>query len=293
MSQVLSTEQRQQYERDGFIVVPDVISTEDVLALRRVTDEFVQRSRAVTEHTEVFDLEPAHTAEMPLLRRIKTPEKWDPIYRRMVTHPAILGALQDLWGPAIRFQTSKLNMKVAGYGSSLEWHQDWAFYPHTNQDLAVVGIMIDDIDEENGALMVIPGSHRGPIQDHSYNGVFVGGIDPTRSSVDFGAAQHVTGKAGSISIHHVRTIHGGAANLSGRDRRYYLLQYRAADAWPLMADAPWDEWREQLLTGDEVWTPRMESLPVRLPLPEPSNQGSIYENQRGLGNKFFADATGS
>ncbi|MBM3670400.1 MAG: phytanoyl-CoA dioxygenase family protein [Actinobacteria bacterium] len=290
MPTVLTDAQVADYERDGFLVIPDAISPEDIAELQAVTSEFVERSRTVTEHTEVFDLEPAHTPEKPLLRRVKTPEKWHPTYARMVRHPKILGALEDLWGTGIRYQTSKLNMKVAGYGSSLEWHQDWAFYPHTNEDLAVVGIMIDDIDEDNGAMMIVPGSHRGPIEDHSYDGIFTGGIDPTKAQADFSKAISVCGKAGSISIHHVRAIHGGPANRSGRDRRYFLLQYTAADAWPLMDKMDWNSWRANLLTGEETWTPRMEALPVRLPLPEPTHGGSIYENQRDLKSRYFEDA---
>ena len=290
MPKVLSEAEVAAYERDGFVVIPDAIAPEDIAELRTVTDEFVERSRSVTEHDDVFDLEADHSAERPLLRRIKTPEKWHPAYARMVRQPVILDALEDLWGTGIRYQTSKLNMKVAGYGSSLEWHQDWAFYPHTNEDLAVVGIMIDDIDEDNGAMMIVPGSHRGPIEDHSYDGVFSGGIDPQQASTDFSKAVSVCGKAGSISIHHVRAIHGGPANRSGRDRRYFLLQYRAADTWPLLEQVDWQAWRANLLTGEETWTPRMEALPVRLPLPEPTHGGSIYENQRDLKSRYFDDS---
>ena len=38
----------------------------------------------------------------------------------------------------------------------MEWHQDWAFYPHSNADVLAVGVMIDDIDTENGPMMVVP-----------------------------------------------------------------------------------------------------------------------------------------
>jgi len=290
MPAVLTDDPIADYESNGFLVIPGAIGAEDIAELRAVTDEFVERSRTVTEHDEVFDLEADHRPDRPLLRRLKTPEKWHPAYARMIRQPVILGALEDLWGTGVRYQTSKLNMKVAGYGSSLEWHQDWAFYPHTNDDLAVVGIMIDDIDEDNGAMMIVPGSHRGPIEDHSYEGIFTGGIDPTRASADFSQAVSVCGKAGSISIHHVRAIHGGPANRSGRDRRYFLLQYRASDTWPLIEHVDWNQWRANLLTGEETWTPRMEPLPVRLPLPEPTHGGSIYENQRDLKSRYFDDA---
>ena len=115
----------------------------------------------------------------------------------MVRHPNILEALKRLWGPSIRFDVSKLNLKAAGYGAPVEWHQDWAFYPHTNDDLAAVGIMIDDVDEENGPLLVIPGSHQGPIFDHHADGVFCGSMDPDRREVDYGQAVALTGPARS------------------------------------------------------------------------------------------------
>ena len=87
----------------------------------------------------------------------------------------------DLWGPDIRFDTAKLNMKSAGFGAPVEWHQDWAFYPHTNDDLAAVGVMFDDMELENGPLMIVPGSHRGPVFDHHADGVFCGAMDPAQT----------------------------------------------------------------------------------------------------------------
>ena len=147
--------------------------------------------------------------------------------------------------------------------------------------------MIDDIDEHNGAMMVIPGSHKGPIYDHHVDGRFCGAIDPTRDGIDFSKAVYCKGKAGSITIHHARAIHGSAPNTSNRSRRFYLMQFRAADAWPLIQTPDWDTWTSQLVSGEETLTPRMTACPVRLPLPVAAHQGSIYENQRELKNKFF------
>ena len=99
------------------------------------------------------------------------------------------------------------------------------------------------------------------------------------------------GKAGSISVHHVRTIHGSAVNTSSKPRRLLLFQYRAADAWPLVATgqpADWTKWNDLLLCGEtDPIVPRVTAVPVRLPLPPAKNQGSIYENQRGLQNAYF------
>jgi len=288
---MISDQDVARYRRDGFIVVPDVMSSQDIADLQRVTDEFVEMSRNATAHTDVFDLEPGHTAAQPRLRRIKTPHLHHPVYARMVRHPKIVAVLQRLWGPNVRFDQSKLNLKAAGFGSPVEWHQDWAFYPHTNDDLAAVGIMIDDFTEDNGSMLVIPGSQTGPIYDHHARGHFVGGIDPATSGIDFSKAVMCTGKAGSITVHHARILHGSSANVSGRPRRYLLHQYRVADAWPLIhPPTAWEPWEALLVSGEDTLEPRMTAVPVRLPYPAAPNQGSIYENQRDLATRFFKDA---
>lgn len=282
------------YREDGFVVVENVLSQDDVADLRRVTDELVEKSRFVREHNDVYDLEPTHSPQEPRVRRIKTPHLQHAVYDRIMRHPNILAVLQKLVSPAIRFDTAKLNMKAAGYGAAVEWHQDWAFYPHTNDDLCAVGVMMDDCEMENGPLLCVPGSHKGPVYDHHSDGVFCGAMDPTKVDVDFSKAVACTGRAGSISVHHVRTIHGSAVNTSSKPRRLLLFQYRAADAWPLVATGQpgdWAKWNGLMLCGEnDPIEPRVTAVPVRLPLPPAMNQGSIYENQRGLQNAYFKPA---
>jgi hypothetical protein len=60
------------------------------------------------------------------VRRIKAPHLHDPEYAQAARHQKIVEVLQDLWG-TVRLDTGKLNMKSAGYGAQIEWHQDWAF----------------------------------------------------------------------------------------------------------------------------------------------------------------------
>jgi hypothetical protein len=239
----------------------------------------------------MFDLEDGHTSAMPRLRRIISPHRWHSVYAALVRHPGIVAVLSELLGPNIRFDQSKLNMKSAGFGSPVEWHQDWAFYPHTNDDLAAVGVMIDDADEDNGPMLVLPGSHLGPIYDHHANGRFCGAIDLVRSNLDVSTAVPCLGRAGTITVHHARLVHGSATNRSNRPRRFLLHQYRASDAWPLLRwPGDWEAWTSLLVSGEETLTPRLASVPVRLPLPPAENQGSIYENQRNVASRFFAGA---
>jgi ectoine hydroxylase-related dioxygenase (phytanoyl-CoA dioxygenase family) len=286
---MLSHRDVETYRRQGFLIIPGVVSTPEIAELRRVTDEFVARARQVSQHNEMFDLENGHSSEAPRLRRIASPHRWHPIYAAMVRHPGIVAVLQALWGPNVRFDQSKLNMKSGGFGSPVEWHQDWAFYPHTNDDLAAVGIMIDDVDMDNGPMLLLPGTHTGPIFDHHANGRFCGAFDIGLTNLDLSKAVPCVGPAGSITIHHARLVHGSAANRSNRPRRFLLHQYRAADAWPLMRPpADWDGWTSLLVSGEETLHPRLAPVPVRLPLPPAANSGSIYENQRELESRYFA-----
>ena len=288
---MLTEAQKAEYDRVGAIVVPDVLSAAELAELRRVTDGFVERARQVAAHDAIYDLEDSHTPAMPRVRRIKSPHLHDPAYAALVTHPKIVAVLQDLWGPDIRFDTAKLNMKSAGFGAAVEWHQDWAFYPHTNDDLAAVGVMMDDMEPANGPLLIIPGSHKGPVHDHHAEGRFCGAMDPTKGDIDYAKAVALTGKAGSITVHHVRAIHGSAPNTSNKERRLLLFQFRAADAWPLLGfPGTLEAYDALMVAGTPGIEPRLTPVPVRLPLPPADAQGSIYENQKGLKNKFFQAA---
>ena len=287
---MLTKAQIEEYREVGGIVVENVLSAAEVAELRRVTDELVERSRNLTKADDVYDLEEAHTPERPLVRRIKRPDRVHPVYGNLIRHRGIVEVLCDLWGPDVRYEWAKLNMKSAGFGAAVEWHQDWAFYPHTNDDLAAVGIMMDDMLLENGPLLILPGSHKGPIYDHHVDGIFVGAIDPTTTDLDFSKAKALVGPAGSISVHHVRTIHGSGLNTSDRDRRLLLLQYRAADAWPLIKPPSDIAEYDRMMVAGTTRQPRMADLPVRVPLPESALTGSIYERQSTLRNRYFGTA---
>jgi len=289
MLKVLTDAQIAQYQRDGYVLLPEVLSPEQLAQVRKVTDDYVEGSRKVTNHDSVYDLEPGHSAEQPRVRRIKHPHKQHAAYADLVKHPKIVGALRDLWGPNIRFHSSKLNLKSAGFGSPIEWHQDWAFYPHTNDDLAAVGIMLDDCELENGPLLIMPGSHRGQIHDHHYEGRFCGAINPATSGIDFASAVPLTGKAGSVTVHHVRAVHGSAPNLSSNDRRLLFFQYGAADAWPIFrVPADIDAWNAKVVAGTADNQPRMAAVPLRIPLPSSTDSGSIYVRQQDLGVRYFS-----
>lgn len=248
----------------------------------------IEGSRSVAGHTSVYDLEPGHTAGEPRVRRIKTPHLVDPVFAEFMRSEALLSILKTLLGENVRLHGSKLNLKAAHFGSPVEWHQDWAFYPHTNDDLLAIGVMLDDTTVANGAMYVLPGTHKGPVfSHHGADGLFCGAIDPDTCGLDFSKAVACEGAAGTCSFHHVRLVHGSAQNTSDRSRALLLYEAGAADAFPLLGIADYDDFKRRLLCGQETIVPRMRDVPIRMPMPPAKNQGSIYENQTAGAKRYF------
>ncbi len=278
----LTAEQKAAYDRDGYLVVHDVVDAPTLARLRMLIADFRERSRLVSRSDATFDVGPGHSAETPKLRRLKNPVAQHAEFDVLMRSDAIVDTVAPLMGGTARFDHSKLNFKPAGGSAKIDWHQDWAFYPHTNDDLLAVGVMIEDCTPENGPLMVIPGSHRGPVYDHHINDLFVGGIPEAALSGELDKAVSLTAPAGSISIHHVRTLHASSDNVSGRERPLLLYAYSAVDAFPVFAEYDISEYDSRILRGAPTRAPRAEAVPMRIPVPRQQGADSIYDNQAGI-----------
>jgi ectoine hydroxylase-related dioxygenase (phytanoyl-CoA dioxygenase family) len=284
---MLSSADVNRYREQGYLVVPDVLDGATLERARAELARILEGARAVTTHTDRYDLEPGHRPDAPRVRRVKMPHRFYPGFTDLMRHPRMLAVVNDLLGPDVRLHGSKINLKSARYGSPVEWHQDWAFYPHTNDDLLAVGVMLDDCGSDNGPLLVVPGSHRGPTFDHHAEGLFCGAIDPAAIREEVARALPLTGRAGAMSFHHVRLVHGSAQNVSSEPRALLLYEFGAADAWPLMGVADLTEFDSRMVTGRPTLEPRVVPAPVRMPLPPARHQGSIYENQSDAARRYF------
>jgi ectoine hydroxylase-related dioxygenase (phytanoyl-CoA dioxygenase family) len=278
------------YRRHGYALAEGLLGTDEIARLQAVTDRITAEAFGVEGETSVFDFEDSHTPDSPRIQRIKKPHRVDPFYKALARHPAILAVLRRIIGENIRLSHSKINMKAARLGSPLEWHQDWAFAPHSNMATCVASVMIDDADVENGAMQVLAGSHKGRLlEHHDEDGYFVGAIAPDTPNMDLSTAVPLVGKAGTVSFHHPMTIHGSGANRSGRPRRILFLEYAASDAFPLFYAVEWEEYNSRIVSGPPTSEVRVEPNFVKLPFP--SRVGSsIYKLQAGAKARFFQPA---
>jgi ectoine hydroxylase-related dioxygenase (phytanoyl-CoA dioxygenase family) len=283
----MNHQQVHKFWADGFVVIESVVSEQLIDEANKVLKTLVEASRKVNCNNAIYDLSDQHTEQVPSVRRIKNPHILNQVYDQIMCSKSVLDCVSSLLGPNLRMEHSKLNIKQANGGEAVEWHQDWAFYPHSNDDILEVGVLLEDCDEENGPLLMIPGSHKGPIENHHHpDGFFCGAIDPEKGFFNAKKAVSLTGNAGAITMHHVRMIHGSRSNQSDRNRPILLIGYSGADAWPLMGVSTIEEFEGRMICG-ETQPPRLEKVPVRMPYPPAPDQGSIFENQRLVSGKSF------
>src|SRR5436190_3103353 len=263
---VLSEDQREHYQRSGWVAVPGLVDTEWLERLRRVTDEFVDASRALTESNILYDLDVGHSADGPRLRRLSSPTDLHETYWEFASQSVLTDVAVDLLGPNVKFHHSKLNFKAPRGGEEVKWHQDIQFWPHTNYDLLTIGVFLEDVAPGMGEVGFVPGSHEGPLFDLYDGDVWVGALaDADVSAAGVEHAVYPVGPAGTITLHNCRTVHGSAPNSSDRARPLLLQTYAPADAFAYTDLVKHSPHGEELIRGEPARWARHDPRPCLMP----------------------------
>ncbi|MBM7568664.1 phytanoyl-CoA dioxygenase family protein [Paenibacillus sacheonensis] len=255
IEQGLTEREIKQYGEDGFLVFDDILSAEEVGELRLACEEpQIVELRSQKD----YETKTVHALGITALH---------PAFLKLAKHPAIVAKLKSLLGEDIELQHSKLATKPPTKGLGIfAWHQDIAFYPHTNTDLLSVMVMLDDATPENGCMQMVKGSHRLGLLNHLVNGRFAAECQERQyweQPENPGDIVCITPKSGGISIHHGLTLHGSDANASGKPRRGIVFSYRAGDAYQL-ADTLFDD-TGLLICGSKKGIVRCDAGVVTLP----------------------------
>lgn len=268
---MLTESERARYEEDGFLTIEGVFDADEIEALREATN-----------HPRIQQDLRDRRADERVVHLIELAARLD-VFRELATDRRITERVAHLIGDDVQLQHSKLATKPKKLGAgAFEWHQDFAYYPHTNFDLLSVSILLDDATPDNGGMYAVRGSHREGLVDHSRDGWMVGGAVAPRSWEE--RPERVVplmAKAGGITIHHCLLLHGSPENRSGEPRRMIVYAYRAGHAYQL-ADHTWED------TGYQVHgTPgrRVKMVPMEMPLPKNKGwlrhcgdpHGSVYK----------------
>lgn len=280
----LTHQQKDQFWNDGFLVVEDAISPEQLDSLKQVFADWVEESKnhnddfgETMDGRPRFDLQPGHSAEVPGLRRIQSPEEVSDEFVDAMRTAYTVDYCADLLGGSIRFHHGKVNSKLPGTATKVKFHQDFPFQPMTHHDMITCLLFIDEVTLENGPLEVVPGTHKGPLYAHWHDGVFTGAIADEVYEEHKDNIVKCTGKSGSVCLMHVNLLHGSAPNLSKDSRTLYITTYYAEDAIELSPNHLPSTLTHELVRGEE--SGRVRCMPYEMELPEVPKDTSFFAQQ--------------
>ncbi|MBP6507152.1 MAG: phytanoyl-CoA dioxygenase family protein [Opitutaceae bacterium] len=159
----------------------------------------------------------------------------------IVMNPRILDLVESILGPNFYVWGSHFFIKPPRSPGTVPWHQDAYYWPLSPCNTVTVWIAFDDVDEGNGGMKLIPGSHLGGLIKHRANhdahATLSLGLEDG-SDFSIASAVQFRMKAGEISMHDDRAIHGSQANPSDRRRAGLTIRYSGTNVKPDLSISP-------------------------------------------------------
>jgi phytanoyl-CoA hydroxylase len=232
MATKLSAEQLEAYHRDGYIVVEDLLTSEEVDSLRSRLREYTHGGRPPTglaiqvePRIQRGELKVNHPGDG--IRKIDFLVQNDDIFYKLGAHPNIVSIIEQIVGPDIKLFRNSLLLKPPEVGSAKGMHQDSPYWPIEPMDLCSCWFALDDATVENGCMGVIPASHKwGAVPHVHVTDDYV--VDESYYNMDDMILAPV--RAGGGLFFHSLLLHYTAPNRSDRWRRAIALSYMSAQS---------------------------------------------------------------
>lgn len=256
---LLNGESKAAFDRDGFIIVPNLLTAEEADLLRQVAR--MDRSLAADRKSRAD----GEGGSVDLVVRNDLPE--DSIYGAIVRSQPLVEAMETLLGDEVYHYHHKMILKEPRVGGAWTWHQDYGYWYNNGclfPDMGSCMIAVDQATQENGCLQVIKGSHLIGRIDHVGRGEQTG-ADQERVDAALNKLElvHVELAPGSAVIFHGNTLHRSDQNLSDAPRWAFICCYNTKHNNPWKESkhprySPLDRWSSERIT--EVATTQLNDL---------------------------------
>ena len=220
---------KHQYQNNGYVLIKQLFSEQEC-------DELIERSLALHARKSIsgcFHSVPESESDSDPLRtypRMMHPHRVDDLSLRFLKHPRIVESLRVLLdGEAIGLQTMFYWKPPGARGQ--DFHQD-DYYLRTEPNACIAAWMaLDNIDEENGGLIVLPGSNTEDILEMCPTDTSQSFTDTAVQPPDQYVEHLIEMEKGDLLFFHGRLIHGSRPNRSGtRFRKTFICHYISADS---------------------------------------------------------------
>ncbi|HZI49060.1 MAG TPA: phytanoyl-CoA dioxygenase family protein [Pyrinomonadaceae bacterium] len=212
MLKVLTSNQVEDYHRDGLLFPLPALSAAEVKYFRACHDDLDHRlggrPTAVQKGDRHLDV------------------KW---ICDLATHPVVLDAVEDIIGPDILIHSSTIFTKYAQDEKFVSWHQDSHYWGLSEPRLVSAWIALTDSTVDNGCLRVLPGTHTRNfehLEEPQQTNILSRG-HTVCDALDVDQAIDIVLRAGEMSFHHANLIHGSNPNTSSGPRIGVAVRYVA------------------------------------------------------------------
>ncbi|MCY3813229.1 MAG: phytanoyl-CoA dioxygenase family protein [Gammaproteobacteria bacterium] len=245
----ITEEELRRYERDGVVHLPGLLDDDWLLRLEAAVAQAISADPAQVNFVDFKALAPmieASGAEFVTSgvgsatgRFCISSFNWRqfPALGALCCGPPLPGAVAGLMrSNRINFYGEQLFLKEAHSLHRTAFHQDIPYFHVTGDKCCTAWVPLDAIDEDNGMMGYVRGSHRWPT--HAANGFVTrmplpGSSLPQLPDIEGGASEYdivyIPAQPGDVIVHHANTVHGATGNSTGRDRRAASLHYLGDD----------------------------------------------------------------
>jgi ectoine hydroxylase-related dioxygenase (phytanoyl-CoA dioxygenase family) len=218
---MLSSDQRQFYEENGYLCPLKVFNDSETQIFRRQFDNYTEENKE-----RLRELIPRERRAVYGLTHLSLP--W--VYE-MVSHPRVLDAVEGVLGPNLLVWGSDWFVKFPGDAAFISWHQDGAYWGLQPPKVTTAWIALSPSTTESGCMQVMPGTQKTQMpqrETYALDNALSRGQE-IALDVDESKAVPLTLNPGEMSLHHIGIAHGSKANGANYARIGIAVRYIAPE----------------------------------------------------------------
>jgi ectoine hydroxylase len=219
----LSQAQLKEFDEKGFLFFPSLFDASEIDSLTSQLEDLFAQDMVCNVREK----------GSKSVRTNFAAHNYNQAFARLSRHPRMIKPVEELFDESVYMHQFKVNAKAAFDGDVWQWHQDfgtWHADDHMAEPRAMnIAIFLDDVNEHNGPLMFIPGSHKKGVLEAGHDTettsypLWTLDAETISSLVDEGGIVSPKGPAGSMILFHSCLVHASGSNLSPWDRKAVYL----------------------------------------------------------------------
>lgn len=239
----ITQEQIDFYNANGYVVIENIITPEEVEMYKTIYDDFLSGRIDVGANRSDLGANLGNSKKVENITQIMWPSEFKKELLGMPYHHRALAISKELMGDDLEMDFDMLINKAPGTNTVTPWHQDEAYWVNVPDKRATsCWLALDNATKENGCMWFVPGSNLEPVRPHRFAAGEGGALTCDASEAE---GLPVELKAGSCTFHHGRTLHYSRGNATDSQRRAFIVNFRPAEMIRIERELGFDHGKNQ------------------------------------------------